>query len=173
MDAEDDTVAALAAVLHLEAQAKQKMRTHLTYTLCKHVSIIPQLQHLEEGLMDSVSQLQQWKHIIGTPLSLNELLNPLKEQEVGDSPYRFAGGDEEIIAEVCRCRSSSRDNSEIEIDEDEVIEEDSKGLSYQQGMEMCEALERACMDADHVDILVLQRELRKLRGYFREMGFKT
>jgi hypothetical protein len=88
------------------------MRTHLTYTLCKHVSIIPQLQHLEEGLMDSVSQLQQWKHIIGTPLSLNELLNPLKEQEVGDSPYRFAGGDEEIIAEVRRRRSSSRDNSE-------------------------------------------------------------
>ena len=52
-------------------------------------------------------------------------------------------------------------------------EEGSKDASYQQVMEMCEALEWACVDVEGVNILILQRELQQMRGYFCRMDFST
>jgi len=43
--------------------------------------------------MDSIEELVKCKRITGPPPTLEDLVNPMKEQEVGDSPYRFEGGD--------------------------------------------------------------------------------
>jgi len=52
-----------------------------------------QLVNVEQGLMDSIEELVKCKRITGPPPTLEDLVNPMKEQEVGDSPYRFEGGD--------------------------------------------------------------------------------
>ena len=35
-----------------------------------------------------------------TPLTLEEMLDPVEEQEIGDSMYRFEGRDAEIITAI-------------------------------------------------------------------------
>jgi hypothetical protein len=50
---------------------------------------IPQLENLETELVNAVTELKARKRIVGTPPSLEDLLNPIEEKEVGDSPYAF------------------------------------------------------------------------------------
>ena len=39
----------------------------------------PQLQDVEQGLVAAVDELKVQKHITGTPLTLEEMLNPTEE----------------------------------------------------------------------------------------------
>ena len=48
---------------------------------------MPQLTEAENGLQEAVDDLKQRKQIIGTPLTLEEMLNPIEEREVGNSEY--------------------------------------------------------------------------------------
>src|ERR1700678_3577523 len=53
----------------------------------------PLLQEFENMLLMTVDELKASKRIISTPLALEEMLNSAEEQEIGDSPYQFEGGD--------------------------------------------------------------------------------
>jgi hypothetical protein len=47
-------------------------------------------------------------------------------------------------------------------------------LSYREGAELCEKLERSCVihsDAEGVSVLELQKQLRRMRGYFHHLEF--
>ena len=119
--------------------------------------------------MNSVSILQEWKRIQGTAPTLEDLLNPIEEKEVGDSPYRFPGGDDEIIAEVLWITNGEPD-AEDDVDSDDKKEE--SGPSVREGLVLCEELDRLCLkhpDAEGVSILVLQQQLRKLRRHLRQL----
>ena len=48
---------------------------------------------------------------------LEDLLDLIEEKEVGDSPYRFEGGDTKIMAEVCH---------QMAVSHREIIEVDSE-----------------------------------------------
>ncbi|KAJ3574251.1 hypothetical protein NP233_g1893 [Leucocoprinus birnbaumii] len=54
-----------------------------------------QLQELEKELLEHVGELQARRRMV--PLTLEEMLNPVEERQVGESEYRFEGGDDEII----------------------------------------------------------------------------
>ena len=84
----------------------------------------PQLVDAEKGLMDSIEELVKRKQIIGPPPTLEDLVNPIEEQEVGNSPYRFEGGDAEIIAEVRNEMAVAR-GKVIEVDLDSENEGDA------------------------------------------------
>ena len=75
----------------------------------------PQLQDVEQSLVAAVDELKVRKRIIGTPLTVEEMLNPSEEREIGDLMYRFEGGDDEIVATVRR---------ELEIEAGGIIEVD-------------------------------------------------
>lgn len=47
----------------------------------------PQLTSLETDLMETVTELKSRRRIIGTAPTLEDLLNPAEENDVGDSPY--------------------------------------------------------------------------------------
>ncbi|KIJ26213.1 hypothetical protein M422DRAFT_55619 [Sphaerobolus stellatus SS14] len=83
----------------------------------------PQLKELENGLQDAVNKLKQHKRIIGTLLTLDEMLNPVEETEIGMSQYRFDGGDAEIVATV-QHEMAVQNGETIEIDSDEEEEEE-------------------------------------------------
>jgi hypothetical protein len=106
--------------------------------------------------------------------TLEELLNPDGEDEIGDSPHRFPGGDDEILAEAVK--QTPGDNPDVinEESDRDSDPEDSDGLSYQEGAALCERLEKACIihaDADGVSVLDLQKQLRKMRGHFQQLEF--
>jgi len=54
----------------------------------------------EEELLDLVAQLKARRHITGKPFTLNEMLDPKEEQEIGECLNVVDGGDLEIIAMV-------------------------------------------------------------------------
>ncbi|KIJ47446.1 hypothetical protein M422DRAFT_248844, partial [Sphaerobolus stellatus SS14] len=75
-----------------------------------------QLVALEQDLEKTVAELKKRNRITGSPLTLEEMLNPVLEREIGDSCYRFEGGDQEIVEQV---------KHEMAIQSGEVIEVDS------------------------------------------------
>ena len=71
------------------------------------------------------------------------MLNPVEEQEVGDSDYRFEGGDEAIIAQVNHEEAvKCGEVVEVESDEDEEVEPEM-GLGELIGA--VAKLEKACI----------------------------
>jgi hypothetical protein len=68
---------------------------------------LTKLSTLETELMKSVVELQACKRINGTAPTLEELVNPIEENKIGDLPYQFPGGDDEILDQVLNGESSS------------------------------------------------------------------
>lgn len=164
--AKDDIVVAIVAIESLQKVATQQHNP--TQKL-----LIPQLTHLEDGLIKSVTELKNRKCIVGEAPTLEDLLNPAEENEIGDSPFQFPGGDDEILAQVAN--ESAQDSNKPESDDDEKEEEDS-GLSFREGIDLCEKLEKACIihsDAEGVAVLELQKQLRRFRGHFRWLEFAS
>jgi hypothetical protein len=101
--------------------------------------------------MSSVLKLCTHRQIVGTAPTLDELLNPIKEQEIGDSLYRFPGGDADILAEATRLPADQSVEDESDESDREMVDE----LSYREGAELCEKLERSCViHSDVVGVFV-------------------
>lgn len=95
---EDNIDAALAALDAL----RNKWAPDTPSELCEVATISDEHSRVEEELLDLVAQLKVRRRIIGQPCTLEELLNPEEEREIGESPYTFEGGDAEIIGMVQR-----------------------------------------------------------------------
>ena len=101
--AETDTVAAIAAIKPLfENATNPTPSTHHSTPQTLHTlqPPLPQLERLENELTKCVSQLQSRGWIQGQALSLEEMLNPVEEDIVGETGVEFPGGDKDIIERV-------------------------------------------------------------------------
>ncbi|KIJ08821.1 hypothetical protein PAXINDRAFT_18069 [Paxillus involutus ATCC 200175] len=178
LKAEDDESAAVAAIEVL----KEKAVTHHTSapvppsTRRSRRPSLPELERAEAELMQAVNSLHERKRIRGTRPTLEDLLNPVEETEVGDSPYRFPGGDADIIAEVKRGEMQTEDLEEDSECGDEGDESKEPEITPQQGMELCLSVERLCLqysDVDGLAIHPLQSQLRRLRSHLRKVDFES
>jgi hypothetical protein len=98
-----------------------------------------QLAMLETELAEQVHELQKRKHVRGTPLMLEEMLN-LIEEEVVDWTLDFLGGDDEIVEYVTQeVRDNNNDDDESEDDEVEDTEKQITNLGN--ALDLC-----ACME---------------------------
>ena len=78
---------------------------------------------------------------------MDEFLDSADEREVGESPYLFSGGDEEIVKQV-KCELAVAAGEIEELDEDnseEEEEEECSALSVGEVIKMCETLEQKCI----------------------------
>ncbi|KAH0835461.1 hypothetical protein J3R83DRAFT_9097 [Lanmaoa asiatica] len=127
-----------------------------------------ELAGAEEELLESVKDLKDCNRIFGTPLTLDELLAPREEIEIGEERYQF---DDEaaIVTEVQHQMAVERgDIVEIESD-DEDTQPRAAPIPRCEILEMCEKLERICMsESDANTALELPRLLRKFRGELRQ-----
>jgi hypothetical protein len=115
--------------------------------------------------MDSIDNLVKQRRITGPPPTLEDLVDPIEEHEVGDSPYTFEGGDAEIVAEVLHEMAVAQ-GEVIELDDDDDGEDDEdKDLSHDEVINLCALLEKACIGYGDNDIsLELQHHLHRYRG---------
>ena len=90
MGAEEDIDAALAALAAL----------HDKWAPDAPSESPDECHDIENGLLDLVAQLKDQRHIFGKPCTLNRLLDPEEEWEIGENIYAFEGGDAEIIGMV-------------------------------------------------------------------------
>ena len=125
-----------------------------------------QLEHIEKELMDCVDTLAKQRITRGKPLTLEEMLNPEQEREIGESSYKFEG-DDEIVAHVKN--EIAIEKGEIEVDSDGSDEEgEQNGLTAAETVRMCEKLEQACLHYGDADTsLALPNALRKLRIHIK------
>jgi hypothetical protein len=85
LQAEDNIQAATATIDKLETEAIHQHNPP-SASFPAHASST-QLQKLETELMQSITELKARKHIVGEVPTLEELLNPNGEDEIGDLPY--------------------------------------------------------------------------------------
>ncbi|KAI5999583.1 hypothetical protein EDD15DRAFT_2193631 [Pisolithus albus] len=141
MDAEDDTPKALDGLNQVTNHIFGCKITQIqNSTIWTHTStaaaqpLLPQLSEAEKDLTMAVEDLKQHKRIIGMALTLEEMLNPVEEKEIGGSMYQFEGGEDEIVEQVTH---------EIAIKEGETAEvesDDEAGMIH-----LCEQMEKVCI----------------------------
>jgi hypothetical protein len=114
-----------------------------------------------------VPELKERKCIIGTPPTLEEILNLPEELGIGEDMFTFEGGDAEIVATTQQQLAVERGEIEvIEVDSDESDDdEDTPQASSAEVQALCEKLEALCVG--HGGSLDLQRQLRQFRGTLR------
>jgi hypothetical protein len=162
-EAEEDNTATFAALEKLEAAVKvlRAMDSPLAQAASPTQPSLPQLVSLKTDFMSSVVELKTHKRIVDTAPMLKDLLNPVEEWKVSESPYDFPGGDEEImqqaVQDVNRAKMIEGSDSKDEgnNDGDEMVD-----LLYHEGAELCEWLEKACVihcNADGVSVLASSR----------------
>lgn len=167
--AETDTVAAIAAIKPLlENATNPTPSTHhsTSQTLDTLRPPLPQLERLENELNECVSQLQSWGWIRGQALSLEEMLNPVEEDIVGETGVEFPGGDKDIIERVIH-------GDDEESDEDEEDEEPLPEVTTpSKALDICAQMERLCLEyaSSSLSVVDLQFQVRKLRGHIRHLN---
>ncbi|PBK67954.1 hypothetical protein ARMSODRAFT_1019998 [Armillaria solidipes] len=122
-----------------------------------------ELANAEKTLENRIIELKERNHIHGAVPTLEDLLNPAEEEEIGEPEYQF-GSDEEII-EVARYQLAVERGEIQEIEEDEEDEDEGDEgeplITSEQGIELCCKLEILCNMHGDVDISSeLQTHLR-------------
>jgi DDE superfamily endonuclease len=169
MDAEGDAALALAAVTKLRL-ASSSMASE--WQLKPPSADTTQCQLLEEDLLKSVAELRRRNRIHGEVLTLEEMLDPVEELEIGKSEYAFEG-DADIVTQVLHEQAVERGEI-VEVASDSEDDEGSgPGLSNDVMMDLCRQLEVCCLDTDAGCSLELSRNLRRFRAHLRQSELKN
>ncbi|KIJ26725.1 hypothetical protein M422DRAFT_272186 [Sphaerobolus stellatus SS14] len=102
----------------------------------------PQLQEIEKEHESCVKELKRRNKIVGQPLTLQDLLNPLEEQDIGQSQYTFEGGDDEIIAQMQHDMAVQRGEVEVMEVVDSEDEEDIPKMTLSEVLKLIESVEQ-------------------------------
>ncbi|KAG1719732.1 uncharacterized protein EDB91DRAFT_1281413 [Suillus paluster] len=109
-----------------------------------HISIMT----AENELKSSLQELKARNRIFGEPLSLDELLEPAEEKQIGDSlGFDLNGGDMAIVVAVSR-EIAKKQGEVIEADSDDDSEENHDAapeVSRVEALALCQRLEGACL----------------------------
>ena len=102
-NAEEDTAAAINSIKALSAEALNPASSNPQSTsVISHTPWppLPQLDAPEKAITEQVDELQRRGHIRGTALTLDEMLNPIEEDCVGETGFEFPGGNQDILDRV-------------------------------------------------------------------------
>ena len=163
--AEDNTAAAISLIKTLSSKALNPTQhspssssLSTSYTPWPH---LPQLEALENAIMEGISVLQRKGHIWGTPLTLEEILNPIEEDSVGKTGFEFPGGNHNIIDKVTGWADAEDEESESENDEDK------------QAVEITKLSEALVICAHNINVIGLQSQVWKLQAHFCHLDNKS
>ena len=125
---------------------------------------------VEEELLDLVAQLKERRCITGQPFTLDELLDPKEEREIGECLDSFEGGDLEIVgivqAEVGLARGDIEEiDSDSASDDPEVVPPSLKEM-----IEACRILEENSLVVYTEGVLNLVQAARRYRGRLQKMS---
>ncbi len=135
--------------------------------LCEVATIPNEYSKLREKLLYLLAQLKERGHI-SQPRTLDELLDPEEEREIGENDDPFEGGDVEIVGMVQEEMSLARgDVTETDFDGDPDIEETDLDdcpevvpQSLEERPEMCRIAEENSMVAGTEVALEVGKSLR-------------
>jgi len=135
------------------------------------VATIPDEHNKVKGqLLDLVAELKARRRIIGQPFTIDKMLDPIEEQEIGECLGSFEGGDLdlEIIGMVqAKARGDVIEelSSDSDDDEPEVVPPSLKGM-----IESCQKLEEDCLLVCTEGALDFVEAGRRLQGCLQKMS---
>ncbi|KIJ49862.1 hypothetical protein M422DRAFT_246227 [Sphaerobolus stellatus SS14] len=102
--------------------------------------------------------------------TMYQLLDPVEEQEIGDSPFVFEGGDKEITEKVKYDLAVERGEI-IEVEDDSEEEEDAEEImSIKEVKRLCEIIEQECVRYALPEVgLELAGHLRRFWGHLQRV----
>lgn len=172
--AENDSVVAVTAVTEM-------MNSHLQgkATSSGPSKIDPkrpeELERTEKLLLEAVENLQGRRRIWGTAPTLEELLNPIEEEEIGERTYNFPNGDEDIIQRVLEEKEAANQQDDGDTsssdDEDDELAADKDDISATEAISLCQKMDRLVLTyahADGVHATEVQRQMRRLLWHLRK-----
>ena len=171
MDAEGDIVKAQQAIQKISATCEQpKLKIKLPARPSELVAS-------ESMLANSVRDLQKRNRIFGELPSVDDLLNPIEERQVEDSPHAFPGGDNDIVKQVeYESKVQSREIIEVDDDDDDDDEDLDPNVTRRDTIELVAQLERLTIkfgDGNkNADTLHLNHDLRKFRAFLHKEEFR-
>ena len=113
------------------------------------------------------AQLKDRRRIFGQPCTLDELVDPAEEREIGEKLYSFEGGDADIIEMVQQEIGLGRGDVE-EIDSDD--EPEAVPPPLKEVIKMCRILEEHSMAVCTTGAFKFVKALREYRGHLQEMS---
>jgi hypothetical protein len=122
---------------------------------------------LEADLMEKVAELRRRNRIHGPPLTIDELVAPVAEDEVGEHEFIFENGDADIVKRVLHDEAVQRGDIvevESEDEEDGAQGPQTVPVSNRQMQDMCRMLEAASLQSQLSMGTELPRLLRRFRG---------
>jgi hypothetical protein len=109
--------------------------------------------------MTSVLKLKSAKWVFGTIPTFQELINPVEEEEIGQSLYDF-DNDEAIITRVHDGEAEARG----EVEEVELDDEAIKSVPVQDIIKMCKQLEKFTISTNTPSALEITHSLHHFHG---------
>ena len=110
------------------------IHSSLSHTPCLS---LPQLERLEK-----VSQLQSRVWVRGSALSLEEMLNLIKEDVIGETGVEFLGSDKDIIERVLH--QNDEDSSDEDNDDEDNLPVEI--MKPSEALEICTQIKRVCFE---------------------------
>jgi hypothetical protein len=177
MDAEGDAEMALNAIDALMHAASR--RTGLKIRIPAVCPRPEQLTSAEVELMQSVDNLKARNRIFGKLPTVDELLDPAEERDMGEFSA-FEGGDRAIADEVRR-EIAVANGEVINVDDDDDGDSDDEGddnarasISRADLLDLCQWLEVGCMQYGNPQFsLNLSSQLHIFRGTLRREELMT
>jgi hypothetical protein len=126
------------------------------------------MQAVEANLLKKVSKLcaQNWIH--GPALTIKEIVQPCKEDEVGETEFTFEGRDKEIVEWVLHkdaVRQGVAMDKDSEEEEVKVVQAaPAKKVTRVEMQEMCRILEAASLESNLPKAGDMQSTLHKFCG---------
>ncbi|THV02306.1 DDE-domain-containing protein [Dendrothele bispora CBS 962.96] len=139
------------------------------------LAALPQLAKLEKELMDQVGELQK-RRCIHNPMSLEEILNPVEEQKVGEEEFDFLGGDEDIVKRVRKDLAAPVDVEDSDDEVEREAEKEASKFTCSEVVALCNKLEEVCLGNESLDpqfALGLVQGMRKVQGVYRKKMFTS
>jgi hypothetical protein len=161
---DDDVCAATAAVETLKKSHLTSGPPRPSPTQPTTRPSLPELDQVENELMQTVNDLYGRKRLRGTRPTLEDLLNPAAEREVGFSPFQYPSGDAEIVEEVKRNMENNMEGppGQGSDDDDDSEPEPEPQMPPQQALALCAQLNTLCLqhaDANRLNLSLMQRQL--------------
>ncbi|KAF9074711.1 hypothetical protein BDP27DRAFT_1416113 [Rhodocollybia butyracea] len=139
----------------------------------------PRLQIVENELMDHVEELRRRNRIHGDPLTLDEIIDPIEESEVGEEEGRYGENAEEKIVQQVQYECAVRNGEIIEVDDEEEELDAPPDISLQDLLQTCQTLQEQCLTRNLDDPrlaeqgLELMEQIRRFRGAVQKFSMKS
>jgi hypothetical protein len=169
MDAEGDMDMALNAIDTLAQAASRRTGLKIRIPACPRPN---QLSSAEAELMQSINNLKARNRIFGKLPTIDEILDPAEERDMGESPT-YEGGDKAIADEVRR-EIAIANGKILDIDSDSDDDDVHESITRTDLLDLCQRLEVGCMQyGDPQFSLNLSSQLRIYRGSLRREELLT